>query len=60
MTYTYQCVNLKHLHVTKEIARSMFEPEVVPNCPVCEREMVRVFDAAPTHFAGSGWGRQAR
>jgi predicted nucleic acid-binding Zn ribbon protein len=60
MTYTYQCVNLKHAYNVQTVNRSMFEPEVAPKCAICEQEMHRVYDAAPTHFAGGGWGKQAR
>jgi hypothetical protein len=38
----------------------MLEKEVKPKCALCEQIMHRVFDAAPTHFAGGGWGKQAR
>jgi predicted nucleic acid-binding Zn ribbon protein len=60
MTYTYQCVNLKHGYQVTTVTRSMLEKEVKPKCALCEQIMHRVFDAAPTHFAGGGWGKQAR
>jgi predicted nucleic acid-binding Zn ribbon protein len=60
MTYTYQCVNLKHAYNVQTVNRSMFDPEVAPKCQICEQEMYRLYDAAPTHFAGGGWGKDAR
>ena len=59
MTYTYKCNNHKKPLFAYKV-QSMLEKLVTPKCVQCGDEMVRVYDAAPTHFHGTGWAGKER
>lgn len=54
MTYTYKCTAHKK-PVFAYIQQSMLETLVVPTCTECKTQMVRVYDAPPVTWMGSGW-----
>jgi hypothetical protein len=56
MTYTWMCKNHKTPLFAYKI-QSMLEPIVAPKCTSCDEIMIRVYDAVPTHFVGTGWGK---
>ena len=57
MTYDWICKNHDKPRFQYTI-QSMLVPIEPPACAVCEQVMERVFNAAPTHFKGGGWGHQ--
>lgn len=59
MTYTFRCNNHKE-PLYAYVVQSMMDKLADKHCAQCGEKMVRVYDAAPTHFTGSGWGREAR
>lgn len=57
MTYDWICKNHDKPRFQYTIQSMLVEIEA-PKCAVCEQVMERVFNAAPTHFKGGGWGHQ--
>lgn len=54
--YTYVCDDHPK-RIFEYVIRSIHDIEVPPKCPKCGEVMTRIFDAAPTHFRGNGWGK---
>lgn len=52
--YDYQCCTHEAGDIVT-IERGMTEPEVLPICAECGKEMRRIFYAAPVKFNGSGF-----
>lgn len=60
MTYTFKCAE-GHEPQFAYLIKSIFDNTwLPPKCSDCGETMGRIFDAAPTHFAGGGWGKDAR
>ncbi len=53
-TYNYECRE-HELTVSVQIRRSITAEEVTPDCYKCGKQMIRIFDAPPTMFIGSGF-----
>jgi putative FmdB family regulatory protein len=53
-TYSYRC-DQHEKPVFSYVNRSIDQVEQIPDCPDCGGLMIRVFDAIPTHFSGSGY-----
>ncbi len=51
-TYEYKCDTDFR---TVLVVRGMTEEEVVPICQLCDKEMVRIYNAAPVKFKGTGF-----
>jgi len=34
-----------------------FEDSSIPNCPICNEQMSKQFQATPAIFRGGGWGK---
>lgn len=56
-TYNFECLDCKE---TETIVLSITEEIKSPNCPKCEKEMVRKFGLGTIRFIGGGWGKDAR
>ena len=51
-SYDYKCDNDSTV-IT--VSRGMTEPEIVPYCDECNEPMVRLYNAPPVKFNGSGF-----
>jgi predicted nucleic acid-binding Zn ribbon protein len=51
-SYEYKCDTDSR---TVEVERGMTEEEVIPICEFCDSEMVRIYNAAPVKFNGTGF-----
>jgi predicted nucleic acid-binding Zn ribbon protein len=51
-TYEYKCDTDFR---TVLVVRGMTEEEVIPICQLCDEEMVRIYNAAPVKFKGTGF-----
>ena len=51
-TYSYRCQDDKTL---LELSRSVDERDDLAECPQCNREMSREYQANPVHFKGTGF-----
>jgi putative FmdB family regulatory protein len=52
--YPYQCV-AENCETSIEVVRSIHAKEVIPVCPTCGYQLVRVFEATPVRFIGGGF-----
>jgi putative FmdB family regulatory protein len=50
-TYEFRCDIDKSM---LEIQQGFYDNDI-PNCPLCGKEMNKVFRAVPTHFRGTGF-----
>ena len=50
--YDYRCGDC----ASKFTVKQEFTDDSVPDCPVCEKPMQKIFQATPTIFRGGGWG----
>jgi len=50
-TYSYRCLDDKTL---LELSRSVDERDDLVECPQCNKEMTREYQANPVHFKGTG------
>jgi putative FmdB family regulatory protein len=51
-TYEFRCDKDKTM---LEIQQGFYDDNI-PNCPLCGKEMQKVFQATPAVFRGGGWG----
>ena len=51
-TYSYRCLDDKTL---TELSRSVDERDDLVECPQCNREMTREYQANPVHFKWTGF-----
>jgi putative FmdB family regulatory protein len=51
-TYDYACITCDE---TTEVSRGFSDEEVVPGCPVCGYNMLRIYNAPGIKFKGSGF-----
>jgi len=54
MTYTFKCVAHKK-PMFSYVQQSMKDELKAPHCLTCGSVMVRVYDAPPVSWMGSGW-----
>lgn len=54
MTYTFKCANHKK-PMFAYVEQSMLKTLYTPTCQKCGAVMVRVYDAPPVSWMGSGW-----
>jgi predicted nucleic acid-binding Zn ribbon protein len=54
MTYTFKCTAHKK-PMFAYIQQSMMDKLDAPKCVTCNNQMVRVYDAPPVTWMGSGW-----
>lgn len=54
MTYTFKCTAHKK-PMFAYIQQSMKDTLTAPKCVTCGEQMVRVYDAPPVSWMGSGW-----
>jgi predicted nucleic acid-binding Zn ribbon protein len=54
MTYTFKCDKHKK-PMFSYIQQSMKDTLTAPSCVTCGEQMVRVYDAPPVTWMGSGW-----
>ena len=50
--YEYSCIECDK---TQEVQRGFQDIEVIPECPVCTYNMVRVYSSVGVQFKGSGF-----
>jgi len=51
-TYVYRCqADQSQIEMYQS-----FEDGSIPNCPLCNQQMSKQFQATPAHFRGTGWG----
>lgn len=51
-TYQYNCPDCD---CYQDVIRPMTAEEVVPECPHCNNQMLRVYNSAPVQFKGTGF-----
>ena len=51
-SYEYKCSNDSERVI---ITRGMTDDEIIPYCDTCNDPMIRVYNAAPVKFNGSGF-----
>ena len=51
-TYLYRCLDDKTL---QELNRDVNDRDDLVNCSLCNREMIREYQANPVHFKGTGF-----
>jgi putative FmdB family regulatory protein len=52
-TYEFRCAIDKSF---VEIQQGFYD-NIVPNCPLCGKEMNKIIHATPAIFNGTGWGK---
>lgn len=52
-TYQYKCDEC----IVEAEQTSAIDNQITPDCPVCGNAMLKVFQATPAIFRGTGWGR---
>jgi putative FmdB family regulatory protein len=53
-SYDYKC---KTCDLKMVLTRTLKEPERIPICVNCVKDLVRVYDAPAVTFKGTGWGK---
>lgn len=54
--YDYRCFTC---NITTTVTRGVEDEDLHPECPACQKPMMRLFTAPGVTFNGSGWGKDS-